>query len=120
MTDYKLAELESRFVELVWQNEPIGSGELVKLSEKELNWKKPTTYTVLRRLCQKGILKNEASVVTSAVKRDEFDSGQSRQFVEEAFDGSLPKFVAAFSRSRKLSDKEVAELQRLIDEYRED
>lgn len=117
--DIKLAEIESRFVELIWQREPVSSGDLVLLCEKELNWKKSTTYTVLRRLCQKGILKNEDAVVTSVMKKEEYMARCSEQIVEDTFEGSLPQFVAAFMSRKKLSQKQIAEIQQLIDEYRE-
>ena len=117
--DIKLAEIESRFVALVWQKEPISSGDLVLLCEKELNWKKSTTYTVLRRLCQKGILKNEEAVVSSVVKREEYMARCSEQIVEDTFDGSLPQFVAAFMSRKKLSRKQIDEIQQLIDGYKE-
>lgn len=117
--DIKLAEIESRFVELIWQREPISSGDLVLLCEKELNWKKSTTYTVLRRLCQKGILKNEEAVVTSIMKKNEYMARCSEQIVENTFDGSLPQFVAAFMSRKKLSRKQIDEIQHLIDGYKE-
>lgn len=117
--DIKLAETESRFVELIWQSEPVPSGDLVLLCEKELNWKKSTTYTVLRRLCQKGILKNEEAVVTSVIKKEEYMARCSEQIVEDTFDGSLPQFVAAFMSRKKLSRKQIDEIQKLIDEYKE-
>lgn len=116
--DIKLAEIESRFVELVWQKEPVSSGELVLLCEKELNWKKSTTYTVLRRLCQKGILKNEGAVVSSVMKKGEYMARCSEQIVEDTFEGSLPQFVAAFMSRKKLSRKQIDEIQKLIDEYK--
>lgn len=119
MTEYKLAEIESKFVEIIWENEPIYSGDLVKLCNKELNWKKSTTYTVLRKLCQRGILQNNEALVTSLIKRDEFYSLQSKQFVDETFNGSLPKFVAAFTRSTKLNEKEIKDLLKLINEHKE-
>lgn len=118
MNDYKLAQSEEKFADLVWQNEPIGSGELVKLCEKELAWKKSTTYTVLKNLCEKGILQNKNAVVTSLIRKDEFYSRQSQRFVEDTFGGSLPKFLAAFIGGKKLSDHQVEELKRLIDENR--
>lgn len=118
LKQYKLAESEAKFADLVWQNEPISSGDLVKLCAKELNWKKSTTYTVLRKLCQRGILQNKNTVVTSIINKDEFYSMQSQQFVEDTFGGSLPKFLAAFISSRKLSDKEVNQLKKLIDDGR--
>jgi BlaI family penicillinase repressor len=118
MTDYKLGAMETRFAELIWDNGPISSGELVKLCEKELAWKKSTTYTMLRRLCERGIFQNKGGTVTTLMSRQEFHALQSEKFVEETFDGSLPKFLAAFTMRKKLSPKEIDELQRLIDEKR--
>ncbi|ABN54340.1 MAG TPA: BlaI/MecI/CopY family transcriptional regulator [Hungateiclostridium thermocellum] len=120
MKEYKLAESEKKFAELIWQNEPIGSGELVKLCEKEMNWKKSTTYTVLKKLCEKGIFQNKDAVVTSLISRDEYYSRQSVRFVEDTFGGSLPKFLTAFISGKKISRQQVEELKRLIDEYKED
>lgn len=117
MGDFKLAEIESHFVELIWQREPIASGELVSLCEKELNWKKSTTYTVLRRLCQKGILKNEDAMVSSQIKKEEYMARCSEQVVDDTFEGSLPQFVAAFMSRKKLSRKQIEEIQKLIDDY---
>lgn len=119
MEGIKLAEIESRFVELIWQSEPINSGELVLLCEKELNWKKSTTYTVLRRLCQKGVLKNEDAVVTSLIKKEEYYAIQSEQFVEDTFQGSLPQFLAAFMSRKKLSAKQIAQIQKMIEDYQD-
>ena len=119
MEEIKLAETESRFAELIWQNEPISSGELVALCERELNWKKSTTYTVLRRLCQKGILQNEDTVVTSRIKKEEYMALCSEQVLEDIFEGSLPRFVAAFMSRKKLSRKQIDEIQKLIDSCRE-
>ena len=118
MDDYKLGVVERRFADLIWDNEPISSGELVKLCETELSWKKSTTYTVLKKLCARGIFRNEQGTVTSRLSRQEFAARQSQQFVDETFHGSLPAFLAAFSRRKKLSDEEVTQLQRLIDEQR--
>ena len=120
MADYKLAQGEAGFADLVWENEPINSGELAKLSENKLKWKKSTTYTVLKKLCDKGIFKNENSIVSSVLKKEEFVAKQSRKFVDDIFDGSLPKFIATFIGRKKLSDEQAEELKRLIDEYRED
>ncbi len=120
MKEYKLAETEERFAELIWQNEPIGSGDLVKLCEKEMNWKKSTTYTVLKKLCEKGIFKNENAVVSSLITKDEYYSKQSIRFVEDTFGGSLPKFLTAFISAKKLSKHQADELKKLIDEYRRD
>ena len=118
MTDYRLGEIEMRFAELIWQNEPVASGDLVKLAEKALCWKKTTTYTILRRLCEREIFQNKDSVVTSLLSKEEFLAGQSEKFVEETFSGSLPHFLAAFSSRKKLSDKEIDEIQHFIDEHR--
>ncbi len=120
MDDIRLGTVESKFADLIWEKEPIPSGELVKLCERELTWKKPTTYTVLRKLCEKGIFKNEKGIVSSLISRQEFFAMQSERFVEETFDGSLPAFVAAFTRRKQLSREEVMELRKLIDTYRED
>ncbi len=118
MADYRLGEIEMRFAELIWQNEPVASGDLVKLAEKELCWKKSTTYTILRRLCEREIFQNKDSVVTSLLSKEEFLAGQSEKFVEETFSGSLPHFLAAFSSRKKLSDKEIEEIQHFINEHR--
>ena len=119
MDEIRLGEIEGRFVELIWKREPIGSGELVSLCEKELNWKKSTTYTVLRRLCQRGILQNQNAVVTSLIKREEYMAIQSEQVLEDVFEGSLPRFVAAFMSRKKLSRKQIEEIQKLIDDYKD-
>ena len=118
MKEYRLSQSETRFAEMIWQHEPIGSGELVKLCEKEMDWKKSTTYTVLKNLCEKGIFQNQNAVVTSLLKKDEFYAKQSRRFVEDTFGGSLPKFLTAFIGGKKLSDRQAEELKQLIDENR--
>ncbi len=120
MVDYKLGEMESKFVDLIWDNEPINSTELVRLSEKVMKWKKSTTYTILKRLCDRGILKNEGAVVSAAISRNEFFEGQSRRFVEDTFEGSLPRFLTSFIGGKKLSDQQAEELVRLINEHKED
>ncbi|NLX75815.1 MAG: BlaI/MecI/CopY family transcriptional regulator [Clostridiaceae bacterium] len=120
MKVYKLTESEEKFAELIWQNEPIGSGDLVKLCEKDMGWKKSTTYTVLKKLCNKGIFKNENAVVSSLMTRDEYYARQSIIFVEDNFGGSLPKFLTAFIGGRKLSRQQAEELKRLIDEHKEE
>ena len=119
MDDKKLGAVEARFADLIWQNAPIRSGELVKLCETELQWKKPTTYTVLRRLCQRGIFSNDDGVVTARISREEFYAMQSERFVEETFSGSLPSFLAAFTRRRSLSAAEIEEIRKMIDSYPE-
>lgn len=118
MTQYRLGEVEAAFAALIWDHEPLTSSRLVELCADRLEWKKSTTYTVLRRLCQRGIFQNEGGVVTSLVSREEFAARQSEEFVDQAFDGSLPQFLAAFTRRKKLSQEEIEQLQRLIDESR--
>ena len=119
MDEYKLGVVESRFAGLIWEHEPLRSRELVKLCEQELNWKKPTTYTVLRKLCERGLFRNENGMVSSVISREEFYARQSEKFVEETFEGSLPAFLAAFTTRKNLSPAEIAEIRRLIDGYGE-
>ena len=114
----KIFESEYRFCLILWERGPATTTELVKLCRERLEWKKSTTYTVLRRLCQRGIFQNEGGVVTSRLSREEFAARQSEEFVEQAFGGSLPKFLTAFTRRKKLTDEEVRQLQQLIDESR--
>lgn len=118
MDDTKLGAIETRFAELIWEREPLSSGELVKLCQQELNWKKSTTYTVLKKLCQRGLFQNENGEVRSLISRQDFHAMQSQQFVEETFDGSLPAFVAAFTSRQKLSEEEVRQLEALIEQNR--
>ncbi len=118
MRDIELGAVQERFADLVWANEPIGSGDLVKVCEKELGWKKPTTYTVLRKLCEKGLLRNEDGVVTTLMTRDDFYSAKSEQIIEDSYEGSLPAFIAAFTSHKKLSNAEVDEIQKMIDEFK--
>ena len=117
MDDYKLGTVESRFADIIWANEPLHSRELVALCQTQLNWKKPTTYTVLRKLCERGIFQNVDGMVSSILSRQEFYARQSEQYVEETFAGSLPAFLAAFTTRKTLSPKEVAEIRRMIDSY---
>ena len=116
----KVFESEYRFCLLLWKNEPIGSGELAKLCEKQLGWKKSTTYTVLKRLAERGVLKNEDSVVTSLVSKEEVQCAESREFIDRTFGGSLPGFIAAFTDSRQLSAQEAEEIRRMMESYKED
>ena len=118
MSELRMGAIESRFADMIWENEPVPSPELVKLAEQELNWKKSTTYTVLKRLCERGIFQNQGGVVTSLISRQDFYAVQSEKFVEETFSGSLPAFLAAFTTRKKLSEEEIAELQVLIDQSR--
>ena len=113
--DMEIGEVQERFANLVWDHEPIPSGQLAKLCEQELNWKKSTTYTVLRRLCQKGIFTSENGTVTSLMSRQMFQARQSEEIIEESFAGSLPDFVAAFTSRKKLSKKEIKELKKIIE-----
>ena len=117
MEEYRLGVVETRFAELIWGHEPLTSGELVKLCAKELEWKKSTTYTVLKKLCDRGIFQNQDGLVTSVLSQKEFQSRQSRRFVEDTFSGSLPAFIAAFAEGGELSDQELLEIRRMIDSY---
>lgn len=118
MSEWTMGTIESRFAEIIWDREPIRSAELVKLAAEAFEWKKSTTYTVLRRLCDRGIFRNEDGTVTSRISRQDFYALQSQRFVEENFSGSLPAFLAAFTTRKKLSDSEIKELQNLIDQSR--
>lgn len=117
---FELGAVQERFADIVWANEPVPSGELVKICEKELGWKKPTTYTVLRKLCEKGILQNENGVVTSLISKEEFYSERSTQIIEESYAGSLPAFVAAFISKKQLTSAEVDDIQRMIDTFKKE
>ena len=118
MADYKLGPVETRFADIIWNNAPLTTSQLVKLCADILEWKRTTTYTVLKKLCEKGIFKTENSIVTALISKREFEGLQSQQFVEETFRGSLPAFLTAFSSRKKLSEQEIDELQRLIDSMR--
>lgn len=120
MARIDLGEVQEAFASIVWNREPIASGELVKVCEKELNWKKPTTYTVLRKLCEKGLLQNIDGVVTSVISRDSFYSAKSEQFVQDTFDGSLPAFFAAFISRKNLTAQEADEIQQMINTFRKE
>ena len=115
-----LGEAERRFAELIWQSAPLSSAALVGLAEEALGWKKSTTYTVLKRLCEKGLFENAGGMVQVLQTREAFAAAQSEQFVDETFSGSLPAFLAACSARKKLTRREVEALQKLIDEYEED
>ena len=113
----KLGAVETKFADLIWDNAPLGAGELVKLCEQTLNWKKPTTYTVLRKLCERGIFQNKDGKVTVLIPREEFFAMQSEEFVEETFSGSLPSFIAAFTRRKKLTPEEAAAIRKMIEDF---
>ena len=115
MSEYVLGAVESKFADLIWEHEPLGSGELVRLAAESLGWKKSTTYTVLKKLCERGIFVNENGAVKSLVSKQELAAKASEHFVDEAFDGSLPAFVAAFTSKKRLTEQEVAALKALID-----
>ena len=118
MGDMKLGAIETRFAEIIWANAPLSTNQLIKLCADELEWKRTTTYTVLKKLCEKGIFQTENSLVTVVISKQEFDGLQSEQFVEETFKGSLPAFLTAFNSRKKLSDQEIDETQKLIDQMR--
>ena len=118
MEELKLGMVEARFADILWENAPISTKELVTLCEKELSWKRTTTYTVLKKLCEKGIFATENSTVMVLIEKDAFQAMQSEKFVDETFSGSLPAFLAAFTTRKKLSDAEINELQELINQSR--
>ena len=120
MNTPKIFESEYRFCLILWENEPVNSTELVKLCKDQLGWSKATTYTVIRRLAERGIVKNENAVVTALISKEEAQASRLNEMVEETFEGSMPAFIAAFSRSKKLSRREVDQLKALIDSYEEE
>ena len=117
--EYHIADSEYRFMQIVWEAAPVGSGEVVRLCGEKLGWKKSTTYTVLKKMCDKGLLKNEKAVVTVAVPRELVDNYAAETFVGRTFGGSLPGFLTAFMGGKKLSAQEAQELKELIDQYQE-
>ena len=118
MADIRMGPAETQFAEIVWEQEPIASGELSKLAEEKLNWKKTTSFTVIKRLSERGIIQNQKGIVTSLISREEFFARHSEAYVQETFGGSLPAFLTAFSTRKKLSDKEVEEMKSLIEKMR--
>lgn len=114
----KVFESEYRFCLILWEHEPIKSSELVNLCKEQLGWKPTTTYTVIKRLSERGVLKNENTIVSSLVSKDEVQASEINEMVEKTFEGSLPAFVAAFTKHRKISEKEIDEVQKMIDRYR--
>ena len=117
MDEIKLGVVESQFADIIWSNEPISSGKLVELCKQQLDWKKSTTYTVLKKLCERGIFQNDSGIVSSIISKDEFYAMQSERFVVENFGGSLPAFIAAFTQRNNLSKKDIEEIQKMIDSY---
>ena len=120
MEQRKLRPVELRFAELIWENAPISSGELVKLCARELEWKKSTTYTVLKKLCEQGLFQNQGGTVTVLVSRQDYQARQSKQFVADTFSGSLPAFLAAFAQGAPLSQKDIADIRALIDRFEQE
>lgn len=120
MEQYKLGEMEQKFADIIWGCEPVTSRRLTELCAEAFEWKRTTTYTMLKRLCDRGIFQNNGGTVTSLMSKNEFGAAQGEQFLNENFDGSLPKFLAAFTRRNKLNEKEIDEIKRLIDEHKEE
>ena len=114
----KVFESEYRFCLILWENEPVKSSKLVELCKEQLGWKPTTTYTVIKRLSERGVLKNENTVVTSLVSKDEVQAAELNEMVEKTFEGSLPAFIAAFTKHQKISDKEIDAVQKMIDRFR--
>ena len=120
MAAMELGNAQERFADIVWAHEPIASGDVVEICRKELNWKKPTTYTVLRMLCEKGLLRNESSIVTSLISKEEYYSQKSARIVDDSYQSSLPAFIAAFTKKRTMKPEEVDEIQKMIDAFRKE
>jgi len=118
MPEIKLGEIESRFADIIWTNEPLSSRKLAQMAEAALGWKESTSYTILKRLCQRGLFQNVNRTVTSLVSKEEFYSMQSEKFVEDIFDGSLPAFLAAFSKRKKYNEEEVERMKQILDSMR--
>lgn len=117
MTDLTMGAVESRFAQLIWDNEPITAAELAKLAAVELKWKKTTAYTALKRLCDKGIFQNDSGTVTSVLTRADYQARQSRKFLDDTCGGSIPAFLAAFTRKGELSREDLEEIRRMLDDY---
>jgi predicted transcriptional regulator len=115
MSDFRMGAAEARFADIIWENAPMSTRALVELCEKQLNWKRTTTYTVLKKLCERGIFKTEASMVTVLVEKADFYAMQGERLIEESYGGSLPAFLAAFVSRKRLSEEEIAEIRRMID-----
>ena len=120
MPELQMGAVEARFAEIVWRTAPVTAAELAKIADQELGFKKTTAYTVLKRLCDKGIFQNEKGAVTVLITRDQFSAMQSEKFVAETFAGSLPAFIAAFTRRKNLSPEELRQIRRMLDAYEEE
>lgn len=119
MAEIQLGVIESRFADMIWEHEPITSHELVKMTAQEFNWARTTTHNVIRKLCDKGVFVNNKGTITSLISREQFYALQSRQFVNDSFNGSLPAFIAAFTKNRRLSPEEADEIRKMIDDAQE-
>lgn len=119
MEKYKFGEMEKRFADMIWENAPIQTRKLISLCAQEFDWKRTTTYTMLKRLIDRGIFKNDKGIVSVLIKKEDFLAGKGQAFLEESFGGSLPNFLTAFTRRKKLSEKEIQEIQEIIDGYKE-
>ena len=117
MNDIQLGSLESRFADMIWESEPVTPPELCRMAQAELNWHKSTTYTVLRRLCEKGLFKNEKGTVSALISREDYYAARSQAFVNESFEGSLPAFIVAFAKNNTLGAEEVEALRELVKQY---
>ena len=117
MSEIQMGAAEARFADMIWESEPVTAAQLARRCAEEMQWKKTTSYTVLKRLCEKGLFQNENGTVTSLISREEFYARQSRKFVEDTFEGSLPAFIAAFTKRRKLSGHDIEEIRRMIDSF---
>lgn len=120
MEDVKLGVVEEKFADIIWEHEPITTKELVSLCEEKLNWKRTTTYTVLKKLCNRNIFSTNNSIVSALISKEQFYAIQSEKFVEETFQGSLPAFIAAFSKRKTLTSKEIQEIRDMIDSLEEE
>lgn len=118
MGELRMGTAEAKFAGMIWDNEPISSGDLAKLANMEFEWKKTTSFTVLKRLCERGLFQNQNGTIISLISKEEFYARHSELYVEEAFGGSLPAFLTAFGTRKKLTDKEIDEIQRIIDSMR--
>ena len=118
MADIRMGPAETQFAEIIWEHEPIASGALSKLAEEKLNWKKTTSFTVIKRLSERGIIQNQKGIVTSLISKEDFFARHSEQYVQETFGGSLPAFLTAFSTRKKLTEKEIDEMKNIIEKMR--
>ena len=117
MDDIRLGAVEARFADIIWENAPLSSGELVRRCADQLEWKKSTTYTVLKKLCERGLFQNDGGTVTALVTKQEYSARQSQKFVEETFDGSLPAFIAAFTTGKPLSQRDLDDIRQMLDAF---